>query len=89
MVTIASNGKEALAAFDREPFDIVITDRAMPGITGDEVAAAVKRKAPSTPVVLLTGFGAVMNDGKEVPETSTCFWASPSPSTNCCWPSRS
>ncbi len=68
LVTIASNGKEALEAFDRAPFDIVITDRAMPGITGEEVAAAVKRKAPSTPVVMLTGFGAVMNDGKEVPE---------------------
>lgn len=68
LVTMATNGEEALEAFRREPFDVVITDRAMPGVKGDEVAAAVKREAPSTPVILLTGFGAVMNDGQEAPE---------------------
>src|SRR5207245_331562 len=47
-------------------FDVVITDRAMPDMSGDQVAAAVKRASPSTPVVMLTGFGDLMR-GTEAP----------------------
>jgi PAS domain S-box-containing protein len=40
-----------------EPFAVVITDLGMPAIDGRKVASAVKTTAPSTPVVLLTGWG--------------------------------
>ena len=39
-------------------FDLVMTDYGMPGLTGADVARAVRRKKPSTPIVLLTGWSA-------------------------------
>ncbi len=56
-VTTAANGAEALALFRAGTFDLVITDLAMPGLTGDRLAAAIKALAPHTPVVLSSGFG--------------------------------
>jgi PAS domain S-box-containing protein len=63
-VTIASSGAEALTLLEEtakknpdKPFDLVFSDLGMPGIGGWEVAAAVKRKYPTLPVVLVTGWG--------------------------------
>jgi signal transduction histidine kinase len=56
-VTTAANGDEALRIFDSEKFDLVITDKAMPGMSGDQLAAAVRMRQPRVPVILLTGFG--------------------------------
>lgn len=57
----ASNGVEALREFHSGSFDLVITDRAMPGMSGDVVAATIKHISPATPIILLTGFGGLMN----------------------------
>ena len=48
-------------------FDLVITDRAMPGVSGDELAAIVQRVAPGLPLILLTGFGDLMRARGELP----------------------
>ena len=56
-VTICSGGEEAVAKFDPERHDLVLTDYGMPDLTGLQVAAAVRRRSPSTPVVLVTGWG--------------------------------
>ncbi len=56
-VEVASAGEEALAKFRAQPFDLVITDRAMPGISGEQLAAGIKAIAPGTRVILLTGYG--------------------------------
>ena len=46
------------AAQDRgEPFEAVITDLGMPMVDGRKVASAIKAASPSTPVILLTGWG--------------------------------
>jgi signal transduction histidine kinase/ActR/RegA family two-component response regulator/HAMP domain-containing protein len=50
-----------------EPFDVVITDLGMPYMDGREVAAAVKRESPDTPVVMLTGWGAFMKEDNDLP----------------------
>ena len=39
----------------------------MPGINGDQLAAAVKQLALNTPVMLLTGFGEMMEEAQEQP----------------------
>jgi CheY-like chemotaxis protein len=52
----ASDGEEALARFRRQSYDIVFTDMNMPGLTGLEVAAEIKKLRPEVPVVLLTGW---------------------------------
>ena len=48
-------------------FDLVVTDRAMPVMGGDELAASIERLAPDTPVIMLTGFGDLMAAKGEQP----------------------
>ncbi|MGH2350930.1 MAG: ATP-binding protein [Chloroflexota bacterium] len=59
-VETAASGREGLESFRRQPFDLVMTDRAMPVMNGDDLATAIKQLAPSTPVVMVTGFGDLM-----------------------------
>ncbi len=56
-VDVVSSGREAIARFGADRFDLVMTDLAMPGMTGWEVARAIKDIAPTTRVVLVSGFG--------------------------------
>ena len=56
-VVEVDDGAEAIARFRAEPFDIVVTDLAMPRVSGWQVARAVKHVAPAVPVFLVTGFG--------------------------------
>jgi signal transduction histidine kinase/CheY-like chemotaxis protein len=56
-VTTAANGEEALAFFDPDAHDVVITDLGMPRVNGWQVAEGVKSRAPGIPVFLLTGWG--------------------------------
>jgi len=48
----------ALAAIEADPgrFDVVLTDEAMPGLTGTELARAVRAIRSDLPVVLMSGF---------------------------------
>jgi len=55
----ASGGTEALALFDRNRYDIVLTDLLMPGMSGWELLAAVRQRAPRMPVIIITGTPAV------------------------------
>lgn len=57
-VTTCNNGAEALRVFSAEPdaIDLVITDMTMPGMTGLDLAAEIKKIKPSAPVLLCTGF---------------------------------
>ena len=60
IVETASNGKEALAMFEKGKFDLVITDFAMPSMKGDELAAAIKARAPNQPVVMITAYAEML-----------------------------
>jgi len=59
-VEVAGNGKDALAMFEPGKFDLVITDFAMPTMKGDELAAAIKARAPNQPVVLITAYAEML-----------------------------
>lgn len=41
----------------KQPFDLIITDVSMPGMTGTEFLAAVKNAFPKLPVIIITAFG--------------------------------
>ncbi|GAB4242925.1 MAG: sigma-54 dependent transcriptional regulator [Acidobacteriota bacterium] len=60
-VTTASSGREALGKLQREFFQAVLTDVRMPEIDGLQLLQQVKRLAPATPVILLTGHGTVQD----------------------------
>jgi signal transduction histidine kinase len=66
-VEMASGGKEGLEMFHKGEFDLVITDRAMPSMGGDEVARSIRKAAPTMPIIMLTGFGDIMKDKGECP----------------------
>ena len=52
-----------------QAFDLVILDRAMPDLTGDEVAIGLKRRKPNLPILLLTGLGELMRKAGEQPRS--------------------
>ena len=54
---MARSGQEGVDRLAAERFDVVFTDLAMPGMTGWQVARAVKDRAPGVSVVLMSGFG--------------------------------
>lgn len=66
-VDVACNGVDGLNRFRAGRHDLVITDRSMPKMNGDKLALAVKALSPTTPVILLTGFGDVMEATGEHP----------------------
>jgi CheY-like chemotaxis protein len=53
-VEATNSSKEALAMFERGRFDLVFTDFTMPGMNGNQLAAAIKAGAPEQPVVMIT-----------------------------------
>ncbi|MBP9902647.1 MAG: response regulator [Verrucomicrobia bacterium] len=59
-VETASSGNAALAMFAAGKYDLVITDYAMPAMKGDELALAIKARAPSQPVVLITAYAEML-----------------------------
>lgn len=59
-VKTAGSGKEALAAMAEGTFDLVITDFEMPGMKGDELAAAIKARNPKQPVVMITAYAEML-----------------------------
>jgi CheY-like chemotaxis protein len=59
-VDMASSAQEALALFEPGKYDLVITDYAMPVMKGDELAAAIKARAPGQPVVLITAYAEML-----------------------------
>jgi CheY-like chemotaxis protein len=53
----ASSGREALAILEHgEEIDLLITDHAMPQMTGAQLIAAVGERWPALPVILATGY---------------------------------
>jgi CheY-like chemotaxis protein len=61
-VVSAGSGQEALALVEHLAFDVLLTDLGMGGMTGLELAQAVKVRLPHVAVVLLTGWSDVTPD---------------------------
>jgi PAS domain S-box-containing protein len=52
----AASAKEALKFLEKHEFDLVITDHAMPDMTGLELIGLVRESWPDLPVLIATGF---------------------------------
>jgi two-component system, cell cycle sensor histidine kinase and response regulator CckA len=60
------SGAEALKMFGSDPhqFDLVVTDMAMPGMTGPDLAGEISRIRPDMPMILCTGHNKNMDEEK-------------------------
>lgn len=72
LVITANGGEAGIMAFRaaqerKESFSVVITDLGMPYVDGRKVASAIKAASPSTPVILLTGWGQRLTSESDVP----------------------
>jgi DNA-binding NtrC family response regulator len=56
-VVTAASGEEASKKLANSPFDLVITDISMPGMSGLELLAHIKEKYPKTEVIVITAYG--------------------------------
>ncbi|MGN0213865.1 MAG: PglZ domain-containing protein [Muribaculaceae bacterium] len=53
-VVTVSNGRDALDAAAARPFDLIILDENMPGISGLETLTQIKISSPNVPVIMIT-----------------------------------
>lgn len=54
--TAVDNGSDGVTQFRERPHDLVFTDFRMPGMSGADVATAIKTLSARTPVVVVTGW---------------------------------
>jgi signal transduction histidine kinase/CheY-like chemotaxis protein len=66
-VATVGDGAAALELCATERFDLIITDMAMPGMSGDRLAGQLRREGVEAPVILLTGFGDRLKTSGERP----------------------
>ncbi len=66
--TVVNTTSEALAVIQRGRYDILVTDLAMPSMSGCELARAAKTIDPDLAIVLMTGFDSV-EDRREIEES--------------------
>jgi DNA-binding NtrC family response regulator len=72
-VMVASGGNQGLELFraarlENQPYDVVVTDLTMPDMDGYQVGRTIKAESPTTPVIMMTGWGTtVCADGDSAP----------------------
>ena len=90
VVAEAANGVEAVAMARATQPDVVVLDLAMPLMDGAEALAAIRRDAPATKILLVSGVAATEQPGRrvgadgylekrvfarELPDTAARLWA--------------
>ena len=76
-VEAAATIQEAWALLNARPFDLVITDKAMPNMNGEQLAVAIYAGATIVPVILMTGFGDLMKVAGELPPHISAILSKP------------
>jgi CheY-like chemotaxis protein len=70
----ASSAREALELLRGTRIDLVITDHAMPGTTGLQLAKAIRAEQPELPILLATGYAELDPDaGIQLPRLGKPF----------------
>jgi signal transduction histidine kinase/CheY-like chemotaxis protein len=71
-VTAAKSGDEALRFFEMKSFEAVFTDVGMPGMSGWELARAIRERDQEIPVAVITGWGESVSSKEQ--ETAKVDW---------------
>ena len=64
-VVLADTGREALKLFDAENFDAVFTDVGLPGMSGWELARAIRERNECLPLAVITGWGEAVGSNEQ------------------------
>ena len=99
-IAIATGGREGIEVFreahqEQQTFSAVVTDLGMPYVDGRQVADAIKKMSPATPVILLTGWGQRLQAEGDTPPNVNLVLAKPpklrelrEALARCCKPAR-
>ncbi|MFQ5780206.1 MAG: sigma-54-dependent transcriptional regulator [Nitrospiria bacterium] len=60
-VKTAKSGDQACQFIDEEPFDLVLTDLKMPGLSGNELLKRIRQLSPETLIILITGYASLQS----------------------------
>lgn len=60
-VTHCSTAEDGLRQALQQPFDLMVFDRRLPGMSGTELVSKVRRAGLSTPILMLTALGSVLD----------------------------
>jgi CheY-like chemotaxis protein len=55
-VRVATSPKEAIALWEQEPADVLVTDVVMPGMSGPDLCAQIERDHPDLQTLFITGY---------------------------------
>jgi len=70
----AASGEEALQLLEAgQQFDLIVTDHLMPGISGTELARAVRVSRPGTPILLVSGYAERRGLDPDIPRLNKPF----------------
>jgi len=58
-VAEAPDGRTALERFRKEPFDLLLTDQRMPGLSGLELLEAARAVTPAVSMIIMTAYGTI------------------------------
>lgn len=58
-VTLANGGQDALALFQNDQFDLVVTDIKMPGMDGLQLLQEIRKAGSKVDVIMVTAYGEV------------------------------
>jgi CheY-like chemotaxis protein len=64
-VYLAPGGREALSLFAVQEFDGVFTDVGMPGMSGWELAHAIRERNETVPIAVITGWGEAVGSDEQ------------------------
>ena len=64
-VYLAPGGREALGLFEAHKFDGIFTDVGMPGMSGWELAHAIRERDKTVPIAVITGWGSAVGSDEQ------------------------
>ncbi|CCD02724.1 sensor protein (fragment) (plasmid) [Azospirillum baldaniorum] len=67
-VVEAGNAEEALSIAETQPVDALLTDISLPGMSGEQLAAALRKRHPALPVVFASGADRAPAGGVHLPK---------------------
>ncbi len=68
-----TTGNDALARMRQKEFDLVVLDLKMPGLSGSDLIAQIRKEHPRVPIIVITGHGAVV-DGETIVPAGPWRW---------------